>query len=90
MKNIASTAALLLLALSAGSTWAHGNVKCPATPKEEWKPHTELQAKLEKEGWVIRQMKIFNNCYEVYAKDPNGKRIEAFFDPKTFERVEEQ
>ncbi len=50
--------------------------------------HNDLYKKLTDEGWVIRQMKEATSCYEVYAKDPKGKRVEAFFHPKTFERVE--
>ena len=80
----------LLMALAAGSAQAHGDIKCPAHPKAEWKPHAELQQKLKKEGWVIRRVEKTATCYEVYAKDPQGKRIEAFFDPVTFERVEEK
>jgi hypothetical protein len=34
-------------------------------------------------------MEVTESCYEVYAKDPKGKRVEAFFNPVTFERVEE-
>jgi len=79
-----------LAALTASSAWAHGNVECPKHPKEEWRPHTELQEKLTKEGWVVRRMELTPTCYEVYAKTPDGKRVEAFFDPKTFERVEEK
>ena len=79
----------LLFALSAGGAWAHGDVKCTTLPKEQWKPHTELEKKLVKEGWVIRRMETTASCYEVYAKDPKGKRVEAFFDPVTFARVEE-
>jgi hypothetical protein len=78
----------LALVVAVGSAAAHGNVKCPAHPKAEWKPHTELHEKLTKEGWVVRRMEKTATCYEVYAKDPNGKRIEAFFDPVTFLRVE--
>lgn len=81
--------ASLLFALSASSAWAHGDVKCTTLPKEQWRPHTELQEKLTKEGWVIRRMEKTATCYEVYAKDPQGKRVEAFFDPVTFKRVEE-
>lgn len=81
--------ATLLLALSTGSAWAHGDVKCTTLPKEQWRPHTELQEKLTKEGWQIRRMEKTATCYEVYAKDPQGKRVEAFFDPVTFKRVEE-
>jgi hypothetical protein len=80
----------LLLAFAVGSASAHGDVKCPVHPKSEWKPHTELEKKLTKEGWVVRRMEKTDTCYEVYAKDPQGKRIEAFFDPVTFERVEEK
>jgi hypothetical protein len=84
-----STILPLILALAAGGASAHGNVKCTTQPKTEWKPHTELEAKLVKEGWTIRRMEATTSCYEVYAKDPKGKRVEAFFNPVTFERVEE-
>ncbi|SHG39203.1 PepSY domain-containing protein [Massilia sp. CF038] len=79
----------LVLACAVSSAWAHGDVKCTTKPKSEWRPHTELEAKLVKEGWIIRRMEATTTCYEVYAKDPKGKRIEAFFNPVTFERVEE-
>jgi hypothetical protein len=78
------------LTATAGSALAHGNVTCPSYPKNEWRPHTELQEKLTKEGWQVRRMEVTATCYEVYAKTPDGKRVEAFFDPKTFERVEEK
>jgi hypothetical protein len=79
----------LALSFAASSAFAHGDVKCTTRPKSEWKPHTELEKKLIAEGWVIRRMEATASCYEVYAKDPQGKRIEAFFDPVTFKRVEE-
>lgn len=79
----------LLLALAAGGAWAHGEPKCTTRPESEWKPHTELEKKLVAEGWVIRRMEKTTSCYEVYAKDPKGKRVEAFFDPVTLARVEE-
>ena len=80
----------LLLAFAANGAYAHGDVKCPLHPKSEWKPHTQLEQKLIKDGWVVRRMEATPTCYEVYAKDPQGKRIEAFFDPVTLERVEEK
>ncbi|MET0335602.1 MAG: PepSY domain-containing protein [Rhizobacter sp.] len=76
-----------LLALAAGAASAHGDVKCE-TPKAEWKPQMELQAKLKNEGWRVRKVQVFNGCYEVYGFDAKGERTEAFFDPKTFERIE--
>jgi hypothetical protein len=89
MKSIATLLAGCVLASSATAAWAHGDVTCePKVPKAEWRSHNDLHKKLTDEGWVIRQMKQATTCYEVYAKDPKGKRVEAFFHPKTFERVE--
>ncbi len=87
--TLRTTACAAIIALCASSAFAHGNVQCKEHPKSEWRPHTELQKKLEQEGWTVRRMEKTDTCYEVYAKDPKGKRVEAFFDPKTFERVEE-
>ena len=84
MKRLLVTAAL---AITASAAFAHGNVSCPAVPKEEKKPQMELQKKLEGEGWKIRKVQNYNGCYEVYGFDGAGKKAEAFFNPKTFERV---
>lgn len=78
---------LTMLVMHAG-VQAHGDVKCAPVPKAEWRPHSELERKLSADGWVVRRMVATDSCYEVYAKDPQGKRIEAFFHPKTFERVD--
>jgi hypothetical protein len=81
------SAALLGLA-AAGSASAHGDFKCDV-PKAEWKPQMELQRKLTADGWKVRQVKVDNGCYEVYGFDNTGKRIEIYFNPKTFEKVGE-
>lgn len=77
----------LLLAVTASAAFAHGNVSCPAMPKEEKQPQMALQKKLEGEGWKVRKVQNYNGCYEVYGFDGSGKKAEAFFNPKTFERV---
>jgi hypothetical protein len=84
--KLKSLTALLLLG-SATAVFAHGNVSCQVVPKEEKKPQMELQRKLESEGWKVRQVKNYNNCYEVYGFDDKGQKAEAFFHAKTFERV---
>ena len=90
MKSIPIRLALVASACAlAGGAFAHGNVQCNSYPKAEWRPHTELHQKLTAEGWQVRRMETTPTCYEVYAKDAQGKRVEAFFDPKTFERVED-
>lgn len=86
-KPIAQALAVLLLAGATAAAWAHGNVDCPAVPKEEKQPQMALQRKLEGEGWKVRQVKNFMNCYEVYGFDQKGRKAEAFFHAKTFERI---
>jgi len=88
MKKVLIRLAPLVFALAANAAWADGGGKCPVIPKEEWRPHTELVKKLEESGWKVRRVEKTPTCYEVYGMDPQGKRVEAFFNPKTFERVE--
>lgn len=88
MNRLSQPLCALLLAGFAGAAFAHGDVECPKIPKEEWKPQMELQRKLTEEGWRVRQVKVFNTCYEVYGFDAKGERVEVFFNPKTFERIQ--
>lgn len=87
IQRMTKLGALLLVLASSSVAWADGNVQCPKHSKEEWRNHNELHQKLQSEGWQVRRMEKTPTCYEVYAKDPQGQRVEAFFDPKTFERV---
>lgn len=86
MKTSSRLLAAVLAALAFGAAQAHGDVKC-STPKAEWRGQMELQSKLVNEGWRVRKVKVENGCYEVYGFDPKGQKAEAFFDPKSFERV---
>lgn len=76
-------AALIGLA-SAGSALAGG--KCDV-PRAQWQPRETLQAKLEAKGWTVRSIGTEDGCYEAYAFDSQGARVEAYFNPETLERV---
>lgn len=88
MKSLTRSLLALLVAVAASGASAHGDVQCPNEPKAEWRPQMDLQRKLVSEGWRVRQVKVFSTCYEVYGFDAKGERVEAFFNPKTFERIE--
>jgi len=77
-------AMLIFTATSGGAALAAE--KCDV-PVAEWKPREALQTKLEADGWQVRSIKTEDGCYEAYAVDKDGKRVEAYFNPKTFERV---
>jgi hypothetical protein len=77
--------AALALAVSAPA-FATGVMTCNV-PKADHKPQADLVAKLTKEGWQVRKAKPDGGCYEVYGTTPEGDRVEAYFDPATFEKL---
>lgn len=88
--RLVGAALFLLFAGTAGAQFVdHNAVRCEAVAKEEMKPQMELQKKLIAEGWKVRQVKNFNGCYEVYGFDASGRRVEAFYHPKTFAKIGE-
>lgn len=89
MKKASLLCLTLLCIAAAGTVQAHGDVRCDV-PKAEWKTQKELQSKLIAEGWKVRKVKVENGCYEVYGFDEKGKRVENFFNPKTFDKVSEK
>ena len=56
-------------------------------PVAEWQPRDALQAKLKADGWDVRSIKTEDGCYEAYAIDAEGNRVEAYFDPQTLDRL---
>lgn len=56
-------------------------------PQDQWRPVEELKADLTAQGWTISNVKTEDGCYEVYATDETGKKVEIFFDPLTFKAV---
>jgi hypothetical protein len=79
-------AALLILAAVAVPASATGAMTCN-TPKEKWKTTEQLTAELTKQGWQVRKAKVDGGCYEVYGTTPEGDRVEAYFDPASFEKL---
>lgn len=77
----ATIIAAFTTALAAGA--AQASNKC-AAPQAEWQPKESLQQKLEGDGWKIKKIKVDDGCYEVYGTDPQGKRMEVYFDPRSF------
>ena len=86
MKRVLLTT-LFLAAIGAGSASA---AELCNVPEAEWQPKEALQKQLESEGVTIKKIKIDEGCYEVYGTDKDGKRIENYYDPKSFALVKAQ
>ena len=74
-----------LLIIGTGAAFAEDK-PCSA-PRDQWQPQQVLNDKLTADGWSVKRIKIEDGCYEVYALDADGKRIESYFDPKTLARL---
>ena len=77
-------AALIVMPLEVN---AIGMMSCDAGPESGWQSRDDLKTKLEGEGWEVRKVKVDEGCYEVYGTTPEGQRVEAYFDPVSFETL---
>ena len=84
---------MLSLGLAAGTLlasaqgFATGLATCDSGPRETWQPQAKLEKMLSDRGWRINRVKEDGGCYEVYAINEKGQRVEAYFHPKTLEPV---
>ncbi len=62
---------------------AIASADCPVYPKEEWASEDTLKQTLKEEGYAIKKFKIDGNCYEIYGRNKEGKKVEIYFDMKT-------
>ena len=72
---------------AAASAHATGLATCDSGPRDTWQAQEKLEQMLKDRGWQIRRVKIDGGCYEVYAINEKGERVEAYFHPKTLAPV---
>lgn len=80
-------ALLASAALAASAAGATGLATCDSGPKAGWQPAAKLEQQLVARGWSVRRIKEDGGCYEVYALDEQGRRVEAYFHPVTLASV---
>ena len=78
------TAAALVVASPA---FAAGGT-CSKAPKSAWQPQSKLESMLKAEGLTVRQIKVENGCYEVYATDKAGKRLNIAYNAETLQKLD--
>ena len=67
--------------------FATGLATCDSGPKSGWQDTSVLEKQLTEQGWIVRRIKEDGGCYEVYALDQKGARVEAYFHPVTLAPV---
>jgi len=74
-------------AVFAAPAHATGLATCDSGPEKGWQPQSKLESDLKAKGWQVRRIKVDGGCYEVYALNEKGQRVEAYFHPVTFAPV---
>jgi hypothetical protein len=74
---------LLFALMSLLPLQALASADCPVYPKEEWASEETLKKALKDEGYTIKKFKVDGNCYEIYGRNKEGKKVEIYFDTKT-------
>ena len=83
MKNAIAPVLAALLAGSALHAGATGLATCDSGPSSGWQPQGVLEKQLAAQNWKVRRIKVDGGCYEVYAINEKGERVEAYFHPQT-------
>ena len=77
-----------LLSAAFMQSHATGLMECGEIDKASWQTKEALIKHLENDGWTqIRKVKVDGGCYEAYATTPEGDKVEAYFNPATFEKL---
>lgn len=76
--------ATLLAAVSfAGVARAEEDQNCTQAAKDKWLSEDVIKEKAKAAGLDVRRVKVEGSCYEVYAVDAKGAKVEALFNPET-------
>jgi hypothetical protein len=87
MRSALMIGACLLALAAAPAAQATGLATCDSGPKTGWQSQDALKTKLTGQGWKVRRIKEDGGCYEVYAINHKGERVESYFHPVTFKHI---
>ena len=87
MNRIFLKAAALSLVLAAAPAYASsdgdGGDSCGNAPRDQWMSVDAAKAKGIALGYEVRNVKVEDGCYELYAIDKKGARAELYMNPVT-------
>ena len=80
--------ALTALALLIAAPAMAADATCSTAPASKFKPKAALESQLAAAGLTVRQIKLENGCYEVYAVDKDKKKVNTAYNAETLEKVD--
>jgi hypothetical protein len=88
-QRIAAVLAALALSAFAGVTLASDD-RCTDAAKSSWLSQDAIAAKLKEQGLEVTRTETKRACYEVKARDAQGRRVELKVDPATARIVRQE
>ena len=90
MTKIAIAGMLIAAPIILGATTVHASddVACTSAPQAEWRSLDDVKTAAEALGYKdVRKVEVEDRCYEAYAFDKDGRRVEIYFDPVSLKIV---
>jgi hypothetical protein len=82
------TLSLAALAVVIASPAMAAGATCSTAAADKFQPEATLKAQLLKEGLTVRKIKTEKGCYEVYAVDKSGKKVNVAYNAETLDKVD--
>lgn len=87
MKKIVLATAILALTSVSSLALAEDSHNCGNAPEAKWMSKEALTEKVKAMGYDVRKIKVEGSCYEVYAINAKGDKVEELFNPETGEKA---
>lgn len=80
---LATVAAVGVAAFAGLAAADNDELKCTSAAQSSWMSHDATKDLLKQQGYKeVRKIKVTEgNCYEVYAIDAQGEKVEVYLDP---------
>ena len=80
-------AAMLVAVVAVPAAQAADDPRCGNVPIDRWISEQQIRERAGKLGFEVREVEIDDGCYEVEARDRDGRLLEVRFHPQTGEQV---
>ncbi|MCO5784625.1 PepSY domain-containing protein [Citrobacter meridianamericanus] len=60
---------------------------CQPHPQEEWMAQADLKQMLEEYGYIIEELSVKGDCFEMRGKTPEGEPVRLLMDTQTADVV---
>jgi hypothetical protein len=88
MLRIALLATVAAFSANAAFAASAAKVECSKSDPSKFKPQADLIAALKAKGIIVSKIKVEGGCYEAYAKDASGAKVNAAYNAETLEQVD--